>query len=502
MKIIFAKKDWLTSAADALVLPVAAPKLSKDPHIKRIDEATGGWLKKLIKARGFQAKRKSKLAVDMPPGMAFSRLVVVGLGKAPEPPSAEDILIMAGGVIRGLQGSTLKISFVLSHPKIKDGGDYLYGCALGAKLGGYSFNKYRSGGKKKDAKQIKEIAFFAGEGLAVGGPKKALDRASAVANGVLFARDLVNEPANVATPAWMAGQARALAKKGGPVKVTVTDVAGIRKLKMGLFLAVAQGAPEKPHLIKLEYKPKGVPAAKQGKPIVLVGKGLMYDTGGLSLKPSAGMQTMKCDMAGSAAVLGAFKTLAALKPKVPVIGLIGACINAIDGHAYKLGDIITGRNGKTVEIHNTDAEGRLTLADVLTYGAEQDPKLLIDLATLTGACVVALGDHTYGVMGNDDKAQEDVIAAAGRAGEDCWKLPLNPKLRKKIDSPYADLKNVGDRWGGALTAGLFLKEFVGKTRWVHLDIAGPAFYDGDFHHIAKGGSGAGVMTLVELIAPK
>ncbi len=247
----------------------------------------------------------------------------------------------------------------------------------------------------------------------------------------------------------------------------------IERLKMGMFLGVAQGSAKEPKLIHVEYTPKNARHAKQ-PPVALVGKAITFDSGGLSLKPTDGMVDMKTDMAGSAAVLGAMQVIASLKPPFPVHAFIGACENMPSGTAYRPGDILTSRSGKTVEITNTDAEGRLVLGDVLTWACEHKPAVVIDLATLTGACIVALGHYIVGAFGDHDASVNEVLEAARMAGEEMWRLPVSDLQKDALRSEVADMKNSGERWGGAINAALFLKEFVGETPWVHLDIAGPS----------------------------
>lgn len=274
----------------------------------------------------------------------------------------------------------------------------------------------------------------------------------------------------------------------------------IERQKMRLLLAVARGSAEEPRFIHLIYRPKG--KDKGVKRHVLVGKGVTFDSGGLSLKPSASMTDMKCDMAGAAAVLGTLSAAGELGLKCEVHGLIGATENMLSGTSYKLGDVVTGMAGRSVEVVNTDAEGRLTLADALAYAVKLKPDSMVDLATLTGACMVALGPDVAGVMGNDVSLVEHFVAAARRAGEEVWRLPMPRRLKAQLESPVADLKNAGERWGGALTAGLFLKEFVGDVPWVHVDIAGPAYAEKAWGHIPRGGTGFGVPTLLEYLGSR
>jgi leucyl aminopeptidase len=314
-----------------------------------------------------------------------------------------------------------------------------------------------------------------------------------VAEAVARARDFVNEPAGQLTPRRLAELARELAASAR-LELTVLGREECQRLGMGLYLAVAQGSVEEPRFIHLAWKP-----ANAKKRIILVGKGVTFDSGGLSLKPSDSMMDMKTDMAGAAAVLSALPLVASEALPVEVHALAACTENMISGSAYKLGDVLRSKAGKTVEINNTDAEGRLTLADALTYALELKPDAVFDFATLTGACVVALGPHIAGVMSNNEALSRDWLAAAKRAGEEMWPLPLPDRLFEQLKSEIADMKNTGERWGGALTAGLFLKEFVGETPWVHVDLAGPSSADKEAGAVTKGGTGFGVSTIFEYL---
>ncbi|MDP9388486.1 MAG: leucyl aminopeptidase, partial [Actinomycetota bacterium] len=315
------------------------------------------------------------------------------------------------------------------------------------------------------------------------------------AEAVCLARDLVNEPAGALTPAALAERARAVAEQEG-LSVTVLDEVAIAEHRLGGLLGVAAGSEQPPRLVELVYDPPEAEAAT----VVLVGKGITFDSGGLSIKTAEGMMTMKTDMSGAAAVLGAMSALPALGVRVRVVGILPITENMPGGAATKPGDVLEIRNGTTVEVLNTDAEGRLVLADALSLAAEQAPDAVIDLATLTGAQVVALGRRIAGLMGNDDALVERVRAAAEAAGEPAWPLPLPDDYRSHLDSEVADLKNIGKAGeAGTLVAGLFLREFVGDVPWAHLDIAGPARAESDEGYLTKGGTGTGVRTLLELL---
>ena len=325
----------------------------------------------------------------------------------------------------------------------------------------------------------------------------ALERGARLAGAVALARDLINEPANDLTPQRLAEVAAEIVEREGGLELTVLDESAITAERLGGLLGVAAGSTVPPRLIELVYEPPD--GAARGT-VALVGKGITFDSGGLSIKPADGMETMKTDMSGAAAVLGAMSTLPAFAPPVKVIGIVPATENMPGGSAVKPGDVLRIRNGKTVEVLNTDAEGRLVLADGLSLAVEAGVDAILDLATLTGACKVALGARVAGLMGNHDGWQGQVRAAADRAGEAVWPLPLPNEYRKSIDSDIADLKNISSgRWGGALTAGLFLREFVADVPWAHLDIAGPARSDDDEGYLTKGGTGFGVRTIVEAL---
>ncbi|HEX3596661.1 MAG TPA: leucyl aminopeptidase, partial [Polyangiaceae bacterium] len=323
--------------------------------------------------------------------------------------------------------------------------------------------------------------------------KRAVEQGLAVARAVNLARDAVNEPPNVLTPEAIAQTARKLAKDG-KLKVTVLDEKAILKAGMNLHYAVGQGSVNPPRLIHLSYEPK-----RPKSTIALVGKGLTFDSGGLCIKPAAGMGDMKSDMGGAAAVLGVMAAVAALRPNVAVHGIIGAAENMPDGNAYRPADVFTSLDGKTVEIINTDAEGRLVLADALAYARKLEPEVMIDAATLTGACLVALGKNCSAFYTADDRLARRFAAAAGDAGEQFWRMPLLEELREQLSSDIADLKHTGDRYGGSISAALFLREFVGDTPWIHCDIAGPVLADRAKGMYPKGATGHPVLTFLSLV---
>src|SRR6185503_4895910 len=344
-----------------------------------------------------------------------------------------------------------------------------------------------SKGKKPSAAQLK--AFQA-----------AIARGAQIAQAVNHARDLINEPAAVITPTALAADAQSIAKKHkGSLSVTVLDAKKCEELGMGMFLAVGKGSDQEPRFIHMTYKP----AKKSKKKICFIGKGITFDSGGYSLKPSQAMEDMKVDMSGAAAVISAMDAIATLGSEMEIHAIAACCENLVSGRAYKLGDVLKSMDGTTVEINNTDAEGRLTLGDAITYARDKiKPDELFDFATLTGACMIALGPYTAGVMSDHEGLVKSWLATAEKTGEDMWRLPLNSRLREQLKSPIADMRNTGDRYGGAITAGLFLKTFAKDTPWVHVDIAGPASTTGPRPSQPKGGTGFAVATIVEYATRK
>ena len=435
--------------------------------------------------RGFEGKPGEALAVR---GAADGPTVVaLGMGE-PERVTAETVRRAAAGLVRSSWRDASAATTLLSAvpaglaPEIA-----ARAVAEGATMAAYRFTRYKADPK---ACRLESLAVVGGSD----GAQLGLDRGARIAGAVAFARDLVNEPAAAMTPTRLAEVAAGIAEEGG-LALTVLDEVAIAAEGLGGLLGVSLGSEEPPRLIELVYDPPDAIGS-----IAVVGKGITFDSGGLSIKTAEGMETMKTDKSGAAAVLGAMSVIAALAPPVKVIAFVPATENMPGGGAVKPGDVLKIRNGKTVEVLNTDAEGRLVLADGLSLAVEAGVDAIVDLATLTGACVVALGRKVAGLMGNHDGWVDQVRAAADRAGEAVWPLPLPDDYRKLIDSDVADVKNISSgRYAGALTAGLFLKEFVGDVPWAHLDIAGPARSEDDEGYVQKGGTGFGVRTLVETI---
>jgi leucyl aminopeptidase len=453
------------------------------------NSATGGWIEDLYQSGEFSGKPLETALLHRPSGLKAKRLLVAGGGPAGKFSSAE-LRSAAGAAVRLLKPKGVR-SIVLAL----DGGAALEGHAAaaveGAILGDYEPDQYKTG--KKDVKPVETFVVAAPEGGA--GIAQALHRAGIVAEAQNLARGLAGEPANRMTPTILAERAHAMCA-GEALQCEVIDQDRMRQLGMGALLAVAQGSAEPPALIILRYRP--FEEAEGGPHLGVVGKGVTFDSGGISIKPSENMDKMKYDMSGGAAAIAAMLAIARLKPPIRVTALIPAVENMPGSRAQRPGDIVTTLSGKTVEVLNTDAEGRLILADALTYARQLGCTHLVDAATLTGAIVVALGHIHTGVFGNNDALLGKVLAAARDEGEKMWPMPLDDDYKEQLKSPFADLPNIATRWGGAVTAAAFLAEFADSTPWVHLDIAGTAWLEETKPYMPKGPTGVGVRTLVRL----
>ena len=487
LQVSSSNSNPLEVSVDLLVLSCAEREQDTDALVAAADRALGGALRQALADERFTGKLGQALSLHTLGRLPAKRVAILGCGSAALTP--RDLIALGGRATR-LAKSAGARSAALVAPAAARGAEELGALAEGATLGLYQFTKYLKGERAAPA-ALELLTLIAPSTIDQAADAAAFARAASTARAVARARDLVNEPAGALTPSRLASTAGEWAGAAG-VSIEVLDREACRKLGMGLYLAVAQGSVEEPRFIHLAWKPSG-PARRR---VVLVGKGVTFDSGGLSLKTNEGMLDMKTDMAGAAAALAA--TVAVGEEKLPIeVHALAACTeNMPSGSSYKLGDVLTSMAGKTVEINNTDAEGRLTLADALTFGLSLEPDVIVDLATLTGACVVALGPHIAGVMSNDERLAREWLDAATAAGEDMWRMPLPPRLVEQLKSEVADMKNTGERWGGALTAGLFLKEFVGDKPWVHVDLAGPSSADKENAHVSKGGTGFGVATLL------
>jgi leucyl aminopeptidase len=498
MKFELTSVDASRIKGDFLAIPLFEEDFTGKSHrsLMQVDRALGRALIKTAAQEGFRAKPEHAWVFHTQGKIRAKRVMLLGLG--PKAKFRTEQLRLAAGraakTIARARGSS--VSFDLSAAGNEELPQWVAATVEGLILGGYRYDRYRTTQKEEQSPPLESVALHVPKGTN-GALQQQVRLSTQIAEATNWSRDLVNEPAGVLTPTLLAREAERASKEAG-LEISVRGRSEIRKLKMGMFLGVAQGSAEKPRLIQVSYRPKDPQQARK-PPLALVGKAITFDSGGLSLKTAEGMLDMKTDMAGAAAVLGAMRVMAAVKPPFPVHAFIGACENMPSGTAYRPGDILVSRLGKTVEVTNTDAEGRLVLGDVLTWANEHKPSAIIDLATLTGACIIALGHHIAGVFGNDEQTVQGILEAARNAGEEAWPLPLSELQRESIRSDVADMKNAGDRWGGAISAAVFLKEFVGDTPWVHMDIAGPSVSNKERGYFDKGATGVGVRTLVEFI---
>ncbi|WP_226921269.1 leucyl aminopeptidase [Georgenia subflava] len=476
-------KDPARTDADAIVLAVASadggPRLLADALPKKVADA----LAALLPALGVSGKADEVLRVPAGDGLAAGVVVLTGVGAVPDTVAVEPLRRAAGAAVRALAGTG---DVVLALPA--EDAAQVGAVAEGALLGAYRFDRYKTSDPAPVARLTLATPVARDKDA-----KAAVARAQAVADGVRGARDLVNTSPRHLYPESFAEAARTAAR-GTKVKVTVLDEKELEAGGYGGIVGVGQGSTRPPRLVKVAYSP-----ARAKAHYALVGKGITFDSGGLSLKPAKGMENMKDDMAGAATVLHTVLAAAALDLPVKVTGWLALAENMPGSSAQRPSDVVTMRDGTTVEVLNTDAEGRMVLGDALVAAREEKPDTIVDIATLTGAQMVALGARVGGVMGTDD-ARAEVVAAAEAVGEQMWPMPLPVELRESLRSTVADLSNIGDRFGGMLVAGLFLKEFVGETPWAHVDVAGPAYNEGSaYGYTPKGGTGMGLRTLLGVL---
>lgn len=498
MKITAEAHDPKGLRADLLVVPVHAGQAKLSGAAAAIDKAMGGLLADLKEQEHFADKKEGESATMRTMGkIAAAKVMLLVIG--PKPFRPKDARKFAALAVRKAREHRAKsVAFVL--PEKTDGGATELGQAMteGAMLGDYRFLKYKDEELKKYAEAAAQSFAVVTEKRLIAGLEKGIARGLTYGHATILARGLVNEPASEMTPGRLADVARALAA-AHPKRLTLDlrDNEGLKEMKAGGVIAVAKGSDEPAYLIHLTYRP----AKKAKRKIAVVGKGITFDSGGLSIKSASHMEDMKIDMAGCAAMLGVMSVLAELAPDVEVHGISAVCENMPSGKATRPGDIVRTMSGKTIEILNTDAEGRVTLADTLHIAKELKPDAIVDLATLTGACMVALGQEVAGMMTNSKKLSAKLLEAADEAGEMLWELPLVDEYRPLMKSHVADFKNIsGSSYGGAITAGTFLEEFVGGVPWAHLDIAGPAWAEKDtVPHQPRGATGFGVRTVLRWI---
>ncbi len=456
-----------------------------------LDRASGGYLSSLLKRGDMEGKAGSTLLLHGVPKIKSERVLLVGLGRAEEFRDRQYSEAITAAM-RSLQATGATDALIHlpegAAPK-RDIGWRVSHATIAARAAGYRFEQMKSG-RKKAPPTLRRLAFGIDDKNAQRLAAAGLEQGLAIAHGVSLARDLGNLPPNVCTPTYLAAAARDLAKQYR-MKLTVLETAQMQKLGMGALLSVARGSVQPPKLIIVEYR--GGPAGQ--RPVALVGKGVTFDTGGISLKPAAEMDEMKFDMCGAASVLGTLKAIAEMKLRINVVGIMPATENMPGGRATKPGDIVTTMSGQTVEILNTDAEGRLILCDALTYAERYKPQAVIDIATLTGACVIALGHVVSGLFANDDGLAREVLNAGEASGDRAWHLPLHDDYQEQLNSNFADFANIGGRPAGAVTAACYLSRFTKKFKWAHLDIAGTAWKSGK----EKGSTGRPVPLLTQFL---
>src|SRR5262245_45801040 len=486
MKVVVRRDTTESVAADALVVGLHAEEKRWPTPLVDLDRRASGQIKAVLDAEKFQAKAGQVTHIHTP-ALASARLVVAGLGPR-RSLTAETLRRAASAALRRARDLGARTVAVEVFGQRLPDRQRAHAIVEGAILGTYTFDRYK---REKTEKIVEELRVLAADRRAARDVEHGARRGEIFGRATWFARDLVNAPANDVHPTHLAEVAGEVAKEGS-LRLEIFDRAECARMGMGAFLGVAAGSEQPPQFIHLSYVP-----ARPRKRVAVIGKGITFDAGGLDLKTAEGMLRMKDDMSGAAAVLAVMGALPRLAPPVEVHGLIAATENMPSGSALRPGDVLRAMNGTTIEVGNTDAEGRLTLADALCYARERiKPDEMIDLATLTGACVVALGPQCSGLMSNDFALARRLLVASEAAGERVWQLPLIEEYREGLKSEVADINNVGQRGGGAITAALFLKEFAGELPWAHFDIAGPAFTERDTPLSPKGASGVAVRTLL------
>ncbi|MDF1644851.1 MAG: leucyl aminopeptidase [Pseudomonadales bacterium] len=476
------KTDWLV---------IAVPSTQKISGLVGLEENGQQMIKGALATGDLKEEVGSTLVLRMVPGLQAKRLMLVSSGEKDQL-SEKNFRTLYSAILTGLRASTAKSATISLEEIAVEGKSLDWLCKQMVVNGEYSAYQYDTTKKQPAGPVLRQITFLAGNRKQISTAQRAVDEGLAIANGVTCARQLGNLPGNICTPGFLAKNARALARKSPKLTVKIIDEKEMKLLKMGSFLSVSAGSAEPAKLIIFEYKG----AAKTEKPHALVGKGVTFDSGGISLKPGAGMDEMKFDMCGAASVFGAMTSLIELAPKMNVVGIVGAVENMPSSTATKPGDVVTSMSGKTIEVLNTDAEGRLVLCDLLTYVERFKPQSVIDIATLTGACVVALGGPATGMFANDEALAEQLNVSGEASGDRVWRLPLWDDYQESLNSPFADIANVGGRAAGSITAACFLSRFTEDYRWAHLDIAGSAWISGG---MKKGSTGRPVGLLVDYL---
>ena len=495
MKLSGINSNFTGSNTAALAVPVFKNEKAASPALKDLDKLTGGLIAGLMKAEEFKGDPGQTAFLRFSPKgkVKASRLLLIGVGDKADY-KVSDVTAVSGAATRYFRGKGLK-SFTLLPRFEGNASEVAQNAATGFITSQFELDKYKT--KDRNDKEVTNLVVCI-DGAKQGDIKSGLDRGQAIGESMNFTRDLANEPPNILHPTEMARRAQEMAKQVG-LKCEILDEAKMEKLGMGSLLSVSKGSDQPAKLIVLSYTP-AKSTSKNGELIALVGKGITFDTGGISIKPAEGMDAMKYDMSGGATVIGTMRAIALTKPSVPVMGVVAAVENMPDGKASRPSDVVTASNGKTVEILNTDAEGRLILADAVAYAEKNGATRIVDMATLTGAVIIALGDVNTGIMGNDQGLVNDIISCGKETGENFWQLPVGKEYSKQIKSDIADIKNIGPRGkAGTIMGAVFIQEFVDKAKWAHLDIAGTAWADSVRPHQAKGPTAVAVRTLLRLV---
>ena len=478
----------------ALAVAIFKGEKADDGFLKELNAATGGVIKSVIESEELKGKEGETVYVHLPPGggLKVQRLLLVGVGERADYQAAQ-VSELAGTATRFLRDKHVKSIAVV--PRLDGDAEIVAAKVVeGAIMSLFDMDKYRTVDKEEKVIDRLVVVIDGADGDAL---NRGVKRGEIVGESVNFTRDLANEPGAYMTPTIMAERAQGIASEFG-LSIDVLDVPRMEQEGMGSLLSVARGSDEPARLIVLKYTP-AKPAKNEKELLALIGKGITFDSGGISLKPGENMELMKYDMTGGATVLGAMRAIAQLKPSVPILGVVPCAENLPSGKATKPGDIVRAMTGKTIEVINTDAEGRLVLADAIAYAKKLGASTIIDMATLTGAVSIALGDINTAVIGTDQKLIDEVIAAGKEVGEKFWQLPLDKEYSKQIKSEIADIKNTGGRKAGTITAAAFLKEFADGVSWAHLDIAGTAWADEAKPHRSKGPTGVAVRTLINIV---
>ena len=496
MQVQASAKNYLEEDVQAIAVAVFKDERADEGFLKELDEAAAGVIKSIIESEELKGKEGDTVYVHLASGggkLRAQRLLLIGVGERAEYTNAQ-VSQMAGTAVRYLRSKNIKTVAIVSRAE-GDAEKAAAAAAEGAVTGLFEPDKYRT--VDKEERTIERLVVIH-DGADQDALSRGVERGRIIGESINFTRDLANEPGANMTPTDMADRARQIAEEFG-LNIDVLDESRMEQEGMGALLSVSRGSEEPAKLIILRYTPREATEQQDGNLLAFVGKGITFDSGGISLKPGENMELMKYDMSGGATVLGAMRAIAQLKPSISVLGVVPSSENLPSGKATKPGDVVTAMSGKTIEIINTDAEGRLILSDAICYAKKLGAKRIIDMATLTGAVSIALGDVNTAVLGTDQQLIDEIIAAGREVGEKFWQLPLDKEYTKQIKSDIADIKNVGGRKAGTITAAAFLKEFAEGVSWAHLDIAGTAWGDEAKPYRAKGPTGVAVRTLLNIV---